>query len=68
MISKKTSFPNAFGLSAEGIFQVVNSTDLRDVKYIFKLYDVILDFSVTALNKLVLNGERAACSSFNFNC
>ena len=50
------------------VFQVVNSTDLRDVKYIFKLYDVILDFSVTALNKLVLNGERAACSSFNFNC
>ena len=29
------------------VFQVVNSTDLRDVKYIFKLYDVILDFFVT---------------------
>ena len=29
----------------KGIFQVVNSADLRDVKYIFKLDDVILGFS-----------------------
>ena len=50
------------------VFQVVNSTDLRDVKYIFKLDDVILDvvlfFDATTLDKLVLNGESAACSSF----
>ena len=26
------------------VFQVVDSTDLRDIKYIFKLDDVILDF------------------------
>ena len=31
------------------VFQVVDSTDLRDVKYIFKLDDVILDFSSTRL-------------------
>ena len=29
--------------------QVVNSTDLRDVKYIFKLDEVILDLSSTRL-------------------
>ena len=29
------------------IFQVVNSTDLRDVKYTFKLDGVILEFSST---------------------
>ena len=31
------------------VFQVVDSTDLRDIKYIFKLDDVILDFSSTRL-------------------
>ena len=33
----------------QGIFQVVNSTNLRDVKYFLKLDDVILKFSSTRL-------------------
>ena len=33
----------------QGIFEVVNSTDLLDVKYTSKLDDVILEFSSTRL-------------------
>ena len=43
---KRQVFPTRFGGSLfQGIFQVVNSTDLRDVKYTFKLDDSILKFS-----------------------
>ena len=45
---KRQVFPTRFGGSLfQGIFQVVNSTDLRDVKYTFKLDGVILEFSST---------------------
>ena len=43
-------YPTRFGGALfKGIFQVVNSTDLRDIKYIFKLNDVIMEFSSTRL-------------------
>ena len=44
-------FPQQVSVVAffKGIFQVVNSTDIRDIKYIFKLDDVILNFSLKQL-------------------
>ena len=33
----------------KGIFQVVNSTYICDIKYIFKFDDIILDFSMAQL-------------------
>ena len=45
---KRQVFPSAVAFF-KGIFKVVNSTDLLDVKYTSKLDDVILEFSSTRL-------------------
>ena len=47
---KRQVFPTRFsGGLFKVIFQVLNSTDLRDVKYVFKLNGVIFEFSSTRL-------------------
>ena len=49
-LAKRQVFPRRFGVGLfQGIFQVVNFTDLRDLKYIFKLDEIILDFSLMRL-------------------
>ena len=67
--TKEKIFPNAFRRFWRfGNFQIVNSTDLHDAKFLNLLMSFSILLNVTASDKLVLNRDSAACSSLKFAC